>query len=764
MDSMSIQNKKILIVDDSHVEVEFIASILKEAGCLTAFAYDGTSALKRLKAHRFDLVLLDIVLPDMDGFAILQKMQEDSELKEIPTIFLSGLSNKEQVVLGLKQGAVDYIAKPFYPEELVRRISIHLRLKATTEALKQELVRRDQVETALFQSEQLFKNYFRNSPFIQMVSKLKDGTIIDVNEEFLRTTGYSTEEVIGKKGIEVIWKEEQRKQIMEEVQREGFASNKEVKFTIKNGEERIGIISMNKYISGNTFLLITSGVDITEWRKLEQKVKEKEQTLRQIALNIPLPFITTDYAGEIIFYNQQFTELFGYGEGNIKSIYGWFLEVYPDPDYCEAMYHRWKKTAEEYDPQSQIPSVKQEYKIKAKDNSVHNIELYFTKDEEHIYTIFKDVTEDKRAMLQIKKLSEAIYQSPSTIVITDQKGNIEFVNPKFTKITGFTAEEAIGQNPRFLSSGRMAKGLYETMWLTILSGETWRGELLNKKKNGELFWEDVIIAPVLDENKSIVNFIAIKEDITDKKEAYDILKKSELALKEANATKDKFFSIIAHDLRNPIGTISSFAELLVTNSRDITEKRREETIKLIYHSSTATFNLLENLLNWAKSQAGKLTVNHDFFLVDKALLLALDPLTEQAKKKEITISTNLEKKLKAYGDIDLFTTVVRNLVSNAIKYTPIKGKISIQTAAIESHIEISISDNGVGIETENLNNLFKLGQSKSTPGTEKEKGTGMGLLIVKEFVEKNGGEIWVESYPGKGSIFTFSIPQTSNIK
>ena len=334
--------------------------------------------------------------------------------------------------------------------------------------------------------------------------------------------------------------------------------------------------------------------------------------------------------------------------------------------------------------------------------------------------------------------------------------------PSGTEVTGYSSKEAIGENPRILSSGKMAKEFYEALWLTILSGETWHGELLNKKKNGELYWEDVIIAPVLDENKTIVNFIAIKNDITDKKLAVDALRDSELALKEANATKDKFFSIIAHDLRNPIGTISSFAEYLVLNSATVGDIKRNEIIKLIYESSNSTFNLLENLLNWAKSQAGKLTVIPNYFLVDIALQHAIEPQKEQAKKKEITISTNFGQDLNAYGDLDLFSTVVRNLVSNAIKFTPHMGNISIQAKTIESHIEISVIDSGVGIETENLNNLFKLGQSETSAGTDNEKGTGMGLLIVKEFVEKNGGEIWVESYPGKGSIFTFSIPKTHN--
>ena len=294
------------------------------------------------------------------------------------------------------------------------------------------------------------------------------------------------------------------------------------------------------------------------------------------------------------------------------------------------------------------------------------------------------------------------------------------------------------------------------MWQTIMSGKTWQGEFINKKKSGEAYWENATIAPILDENKAIINFIAIKENITEKKKAIENLVKSEAALKEANATKDKFFSIIAHDLRNPIGAIGNLAYLLVNDSE--IDCKSKEMLKHIYNSATTTFSLLENLLNWAKSQSGKLTVNPVNFEVSQEIVFAIEPLKNLADSKSIDISIRIAKETKAYGDKELFSTAIRNLVSNAIKFTPQNGKISVKTEHIGSYIHIFVTDTGVGIDSSRISKLFRVDQNTSTRGTSNESGTGMGLPLTKEFVEKNEGEIWIESSIGKGSTFTFTIP------
>jgi len=757
MDSLAFQNKRILIVDDSPLEVEFITSILSPLGCQIAKAPNGSIALKKLHAYKFDLVLLDIILPDMDGFAIIDKMQKEEGLKDIPTIFISALSYKDQVVTGLSKGAVDYITKPFYPEELIRRINVHLRLKETTEKFIREFEQKTKAENIVNQQDELFRNYFKNSPFIQVISNVESGIIIDVNETFEKELGYSRDEIVGKRSTEIFLSPKQRDKIIREIEKVGFIKNWEVTIIDKIGKPHTGILSITRYSSlGKKYLIIT-GLDTTNLRLLEKEIEHKEQTLNNIALNIPLPFSSANNEGKVEFCNSKFTELFGYSSKDIPTVEDWFKLAYPDPSYRNLVKEQWTKSiTKEY---GSTRSEKREYNITCKDGKVRVVEIYSISNNDNVYSIFKDITAEKEVTLQIKKLSEAVYQSPSTIVITDLQGNIEFANPKFTEITGYTAEEVIGKNPRVLKSDKMPKEFYDNMWKTILSGETWHGEFLNKKKNGDQYWEDAIIAPILDDNKKIVSFIAIKENITEKKLALEALKKSELALMEANATKDKFFSIIAHDLRNPIGAIGGLAEILLSDAISLDEEKRIEIVESIYSSATTTFNLLENLLNWAKSQAGKLNINCEFFSVGKNINEAIEPLREQLKNKEISLTIELERELQGYGDVNLFSTVVRNLVSNAIKFTLTKGKIRIKAINQKSHIDISVIDNGVGIDPTNLKNLFMLGLSQSTEGTNNEKGTGMGLLIVKEFVEKNGGEIWVESQPKEGSTFTFSIPK-----
>lgn len=247
--------------------------------------------------------------------------------------------------------------------------------------------------------------------------------------------------------------------------------------------------------------------------------------------------------------------------------------------------------------------------------------------------------------------------------------------------------------------------------------------------------------------------------------SYLELKKSESNLKELNATKDKFFSIISHDLRNPLTALLGTSTLLADNFELITDEKKQKYIKSINRSADHLYELLENLLQWARSQTDGLQckpakINIGTIIDDTVALLNIN-----AKKKKIKLLSQVEAKTFAFADKNMFTTVLRNLVSNAIKFTDKEGEVKIITEDNGSRLEISIIDNGVGIAPENAEKLFKIGSNYSTQGTAKEKGTGLGLILCKEFIEKNNGDIWYESAgtksdgTGKGSIFKFTVPK-----
>ncbi len=232
-----------------------------------------------------------------------------------------------------------------------------------------------------------------------------------------------------------------------------------------------------------------------------------------------------------------------------------------------------------------------------------------------------------------------------------------------------------------------------------------------------------------------------------------------LELRDLNATKDKFFSIIAHDLKNPFNTLMGFTELLLENLSDYSLDKLEEFIQILYDTSRHSYALLENLLEWSRSQTGRLEMNSEKIKIYDIFAENIDLLSNNASKKSISLVNNIDADAVAFADANMVRTVIRNLISNAIKYTRENGIITGSSVIKENMIEVSVIDTGIGISPENIEKLFKIDVNYSTNGTADETGTGLGLILCKEFINKNGGEIRVESELGKGSSFSFSLPR-----
>ncbi|MCF8368606.1 MAG: HAMP domain-containing histidine kinase [Bacteroidales bacterium] len=246
-------------------------------------------------------------------------------------------------------------------------------------------------------------------------------------------------------------------------------------------------------------------------------------------------------------------------------------------------------------------------------------------------------------------------------------------------------------------------------------------------------------------------------------EALKERKKLEDSLKESNATKDKFFSIIAHDLINPMGAFVSLTQSMLDNFENKDRENIRENLHAMHNSSKSTFALLENLLTWSRSQRGTIPFNPLNSDLKFVALQCISTLKEVADKKAICLQLEIADSLMSYCDVNMVTTVIRNLMSNAIKFTPENGTITIRgTHHAESKlIQLCIEDTGVGISPENVSKLFFVDQSFTTNGTNNEKGTGLGLILCKEFIKRNEGEIWVESEEGKGSRFCFTLPEST---
>ena len=236
------------------------------------------------------------------------------------------------------------------------------------------------------------------------------------------------------------------------------------------------------------------------------------------------------------------------------------------------------------------------------------------------------------------------------------------------------------------------------------------------------------------------------------------VKERTIQLSELNATKDKFFSIIAHDLKNPFNALMGFSTLLLDDYNSFDDDERKDLIQTMSDASENAYKLLQNLLEWSRSQTGSIKWYPDIIHLDEIANETLNLLKNQAMNKNITIVGVVPANITAFADGNMITTVIRNLMSNALKYTPKGGEVKLYTTQQNNHIEITIEDNGVGIRKEDLNKLFRIDVNFSTNGTNNEMGTGLGLILCREFVEKNGGKIWVESEEGKGSKFKFTLP------
>ena len=268
---------------------------------------------------------------------------------------------------------------------------------------------------------------------------------------------------------------------------------------------------------------------------------------------------------------------------------------------------------------------------------------------------------------------------------------------------------------------------------------------------------EVLMNPIVVDDIVIAASI-FGRDITERVLEEKLLKENEARLHELNATKDKFFSIIAHDLKSPFNSILGLSNLLMIQIQEKNHEGIEKYAEIIQKSSHHALDLLTNLLEWSRSQSGRMDFNPEYFDICALVNDVIKVSGDFARQKSIILSTELLHTVIVFADKAMVSTIMRNLISNAIKFTNTSGKILISSEQKQDELIISVSDNGVGIKKEEIENLFRIDKSYSTLGTQKEKGTGLGLILCKEFMEKHGGKIWAESEEGKGSKFKFSMP------
>jgi|GEM_PF-1916463 len=374
-------------------------------------------------------------------------------------------------------------------------------------------------------------------------------------------------------------------------------------------------------------------------------------------------------------------------------------------------------------------------------------------------TAVRDLTNQRRIEDDLRKLSRAIEQSKSVVLITDTEARIEYVNPAFTKLTGYTFEEVQGNNPRILKSGETPQEVYDELWSTLKSGGTWRGEFMNEKKNGETFWEAATITPVRDANGEITHYIAIKEDITALKETNMRLQEAKEEAEQASRTKSEFLANMSHELRTPLNSVIGFSNVLLKNKGDTLTAQQLSYLERIRDNGTHLLELINDVLDLSKIEAHRMTV-------EKTQVNLRELIEDVAKQMDGQIqSENLRMETAVPDGVQVIETDARkvrqiliNLVGNAIKFTD-TGYVKITLEVDENAWpqRIKVKDTGIGIPEEKKENIFEAFQQIDSSTSRTYQGTGLGLAITASLCELLEYEIKLESTVGEGTTFTIDL-------
>jgi len=501
------------------------------------------------------------------------------------------------------------------------------------------------------------------------------------------------------------------------------------------------------------------------------ETKVQELNFRLMLDASPSPLVLVNSQGKIAYVNCATEKLFQYRE---DELIGKNLETLL-PSRLKKLHKHLIQDFFESATSRQMGESRELYGIKS-DGSEFPVEIGLntitSDDTTYVLAAIIDITDRKKRDQQFRLIVESI---PNAIILVDSFGKISMINKRTETLFGYKRGELLGLKPERLIPERFNHNhhiIREKFFENPEARQMGTGrDLFAIKKNGSEFPVEIGLNPIETENglQILVSIIDItqRKQFEEERKRYtrDIeaknqeLEHTEKKLINLNATKDKLFAIIGHDLRGPIGSSKSLINLILSDFDLSDTEHLTQTLEILQSTSNSTYELLEVLLEWAKSQQNEISFTPKLIsfksLVDKTTNL----LSEAANKKSVHIHNLIPEKQLVYADENMLSTTIRNLISNAIKFTPENKNIRISISENNSLWTINVNDEGVGIKDENKHKIFNANESFTTFGTANEKGSGLGLLLCKEFVIKHGGQIWLESEVGKGSDFIFTLPK-----
>ena len=503
--------------------------------------------------------------------------------------------------------------------------------------------------------------------------------------------------------------------------------------------------------------------DVTKQKVAEESLKESENKYRSLAETSSDLILTFDINGKLNYLSPVVEKITGYSAEEVLRKNFWEFIA---PEFVETTIENFKKgVAGEDIPLYEIELI---HKSGRRIPMELNVTSLFDANGNVIgrLAVARDITDRKAAEKDLLLRDKALNATASAIVITDMDGIFEWVNEAFTKLSGYSKEEAVGKRAgELIDSGKQDKSFYEEMDKTLRSGQVWRGELIDKRKDGTLYEIEEIITPVTGQNGKVEHLIGIMTDIAERKAAERELRAAKEAAEESSRLKSAFLANMNHEIRTPMNAIMGFSELML----DAMPEEKENYAAIVNHSAGQLLNLIDDVIFLSRLQSEKLPVNTVTFypagLLREIFLMFDLPEMKKNLKLKMQVPENAES-IAIFGDADKIRQVLTNLTSNALKYTE-KGSVQLGFEIFDKSILFYVQDTGIGIPEEEQEHIFEALYRGSMAERAAIRGTGLGLNIAKGLVELMGGAIGVSSAPEKGSRFYFTLPyepSPANIK
>lgn len=614
-------------------------------------------------------------------------------------------------------------------------------------------------EQELRRSEEKFRSYVENASDVILSTSLQGETLY-VSPNIKRMLGYSQEE-FQKRPLHFYVHPDDKATYFRQVkdfQIRGIPpDNMEYRIHNKNEEWRWvqEATSLNRDLSGNLYN-ISILRDFTKDKQAQQEL----EFLSLVASKSTNTIIITDKDKRISWVNDAFVLLTGYTFSEVVGKDPGLLLQGPDTSTRDIAEMR--KGLESGKP------FLVEILNYRKNGDSYWVEIYVTPiydakgDITSYIAVENNISNRKQNEKQIRLLTKGIENSPTMVVVTDSNGYIEYVNHRFTEITGYEPEEAIGQTPRLLKSGFQSVKFYEELWRTIKSGQNWKGELYNRKKDGSYYWELGTIAPILDADGDISHFIAIKEDITKSKELQQEMLITLDKAEKATRAKSDFLATMSHEIRTPMNGVIGMTSLLAKTPLTLEQR---DYVSMIRSSGDALLSIINDILDFSKIESGRMVLETAPFDLRQCVEDVVDLFWIKASQRGIGLLYSVDPALKVslVGDVGRLRQILVNLVGNAIKFTE-KGEVQVLVSLLDvdktnssCRIGVAVKDSGIGIASDKIGQLFRPFMQVDTSITRRFGGTGLGLAITKQLVELMGGSISIESVEHQGSTFSFEL-------